>query len=282
MSLIRNQAGLSSDRRVAGASERILKHSPLKPALAIVLGSGLRTLLDHFQIAAEIPYSEIPGFPRLRVPGHEPRIVSGRWGSVPLFIVCGRAHYYEGHSMDAITFPIRVLAKCGIRTLLLTNAAGGINPKFRTGDLMILTDHINWMGVNPLRGAPDGDAPPFVDLSQVYDPELSASLLLAGKAARIPLQKGTYLAVSGPTYETPAEIRAFASLGADAVGMSTVPEAVVARSCGVRVAGLSLITNLAAGRNREPLSHAEVLKTAKSSGQKLAALLTRFLPLVQQ
>jgi purine-nucleoside phosphorylase len=186
----------------------------------------------------------------------------------------GRAHFYEGHPMERVTFAVRTLAAFGITDLLLTNAAGGINKTFRPGDFMVLTDHINFMGANPLRG---GDAsspeasvtgasqplPRFVDLTQVYDAKLSALLFRAGKRCNLKLQRGVYLAVSGPSYETPAEVRAFGRLGADAVGMSTVPEAIVARQCGLNVAAVSCITNLAAGISKENLSHAEVLETAE-------------------
>jgi purine-nucleoside phosphorylase len=170
-----------------------------------------------------------------------------------------------------VTFAVRALAAFGIRDLLLTNAAGGINPDFRRGDFMVLTDHINFMGANPLRGAPH-----FVDLTRVYDARLSALLFRAGKNCNLKLQRGVYLAVSGPSYETPAEIRAFARLGADAVGMSTVPEAIVARQCGLNVAAVSCITNLAAGISKEDLSHAEVLKTAGQAGTLAGKLLKNF------
>lgn len=178
--------------------------------------------------------------------------------------------------MERVTYAVRTLAAFGIRDLLLTNAAGGVNRRFRTGDFMVLTDHINFMGANPLRGEASPDLPRFVDLTQVYDPKLSALLHRAGRAGGVKLRRGVYLAVSGPSYETPAEIRAFARLGADAVGMSTVPEAIVARQCGLRVAALSCITNLAAGIGRSPLSHVEVLETAKQVKTAAAAVLKHF------
>jgi purine-nucleoside phosphorylase len=177
-------------------------------------------------------------------------------------VLSGRAHFYEGHPMERVTFAVRALAAFGIRDLLLTNAAGGINQKFRAGDFMVLTDHINFMGTNPLRGPVVPDRPRFVDMTQVYDTELRVLLFRAGKSCNLRLQHGVYLAMSGPSYETPAEIRAFARLGADAVGMSTVPEAMVARQCGLNVAAVSCITNPAAGRGKGHLSHTEVLKTA--------------------
>jgi purine-nucleoside phosphorylase len=194
-------------------------------------------------------------------------------------LLSGRAHFYEGHPMEVVTFPIRVLAAFGVSALLLTNAAGGIHRRLRPGDFMCLSDHINLMGVNPLRGAPVPGLERFVDLSEVYAPELRRLLAVAARKARARLHSGVYLAVSGPSYETPAEIRAFARLGADAVGMSTVPEAIVARQCGLRVAGLSCITNLAAGRARGALSHSEVLETAARVRQTAAALIEHFVKL---
>lgn len=178
-------------------------------------------------------------------------------------VLSGRAHYYEGYPMAQVTFAVRAVAAYGIRDLLLTNAAGGVNRSLRPGDFMVLTDHINLMGANPLRGEPVPGLPRFVDLTCAYDPGLRRLLRLSGRECGLKLRTGTYLAVCGPSYETPAEIRAFARLGADAVGMSTVPEVIVARQCGLKVAALSCITNLAAGRSRATLSHAEVLETAE-------------------
>ena len=250
--------------------------TPLRPTLALVLGSGFQQAVAGLQIERDISYSKLAGFPQPTVDGHVGKLLIGRLAGTPVLVLCGRAHYYEGHAMDTVTFPIRVLARFGIRDLLLTNAAGGIHRRLRPGDFMLLTDHINAMGANPLRGARTDEGPRFVDLTQTYDPELAR---LLGKAARqIPLRlrRGVYLAVSGPSYETPAEIRAFARWGADAVGMSTVPEAIVARQCGLAVAGLSCITNLAAGRGRNPLSHAEVLGAGDRAKAAAARLLERF------
>jgi purine-nucleoside phosphorylase len=193
-----------------------------------------------------------------------------------LLILRGRIHYYEGHPIERVTFPVRVMAALGIRELLLTNAAGGIKAGLKPGDLMAVTDHINLMGVNPLRGKPLPGLPQFVDLTRVYDPGLIRRLAEAGKRSGVPIKQGIYLAVSGPTYETPAEIRAFAKLGADAVGMSTVPEAIVARQCGLGVAAISCITNFAAGLSPNPLSHKEVLETAVKTGATAGKLLRAF------
>jgi purine-nucleoside phosphorylase len=200
----------------------------------------------------------------------------GHLGKTPVLVLSGRAHFYEGHEMERVTFATRTLAAFGVTDLLLTNAAGGLNRRFRAGDFMVLTDHINLMGANPLRGPAIKGLPRFVDLTEAYDKKLRELLFRAGKTCNLKLQRGVYLAVSGPSYETPAEIRAFARLGADAVGMSTVPEAIVARQCGLRVAGVSCITNLAAGISREKLSHAEVLETADKVKVLAAQLLKKF------
>jgi len=271
------------------ASARLKTISPLRPTLAIVLGSGFHHVLAELRVAKKISYSKIPGFPKPTVSGHAGELVFGHLGKTPVLVLSGRAHFYEGHPMECVTFAIRALAEFGIRDLLLTNAAGGINKKFRVGDFMVLTDHINFMGANPLRPGVvaqasrlcegmqhTGETPVplqrFVDLTDAYNVGLRKLLLRAGTVSEIKLRQGVYLAVSGPSYETPAEIRAFAKLGADAVGMSTVPEAIAARQCGVNVAAVSCITNLAAGIGKEKLSHAEVLDTAarvKKSGAEL-------------
>jgi purine-nucleoside phosphorylase len=248
----------------------------VQPRLGMVLGSGFGGALGAVAVEARLSFDAIPGFAGATVAGHAGELVLGRLGGTPVCLLAGRAHYYEGHPLEVVTFPIRVLAALGIRDLLLTNAAGGIRRRFRPGDFMILTDHLNGMGANPLRGALNAGEPRFVDLSAVYDPALQDRLAVAGKRAGARVHRGTYLAVSGPSYETPAEIRAFARWGADAVGMSTVPEAIVARAAGLRVAGLSCITNVAAGLGDGPLSHAEVLATAGEARDQAVALLTAF------
>ena len=254
------------------AATHLKKLSPLRPMLAIVLGSGFHHALTELRVARKIAYAKIPGFPKPTVSGHAGELYFGHLGRTPVLVLSGRAHFYEGHDMERVTFATRTLAAFGITDLLLTNAAGGLNKKFRAGDFMVLTDHINFMGANPLRGASIPGLPRFVDLTETYDKKLRERLFQAGKISKLKLQRGVYLAVSGPSYETPAEIRAFATLGADAVGMSTVPEAIVARQCGLRVAAVSCITNLAAGISKENLSHTEVLETAervKKSGAQL-------------
>jgi purine-nucleoside phosphorylase len=258
------------------AAARLKKISPLRPTLAIVLGSGFHHALTELRVAKKISYAKIPGFPKPTVSGHAGELYFGHLGKTPVIILSGRAHFYEGHEMECVTFATRTLAAFGITDLLLTNAAGGINKNFRPGDFMVLTDHINCMGANPLRGAHIPGLPRFVDLTETYDKKLRELLFRAGKISKLKLQRGVYLAVSGPTYETPAEVRAYAKLGADAVGMSTVPEAVVARQCGLKVAGISCITNLAAGISKKNLSHAEVLETAEKVKVLAAQLLKKF------
>ena len=256
------------------AANMILKKSKLRPALGVVLGSGFAGALSRCTIVYEIPYAAIPGFPRLSVAGHQGKLCLCFLAKTPVVILSGRAHYYEGHSMEQVTFPVRVLAALGLKAVLLTNAAGGISSKLKQGDFMAVSDHINLMGANPLRGAAADHR--FVDLSQVYDPQLLRLLKKAAAKVKARFSTGVYLAVSGPSYETPSEIRAFAKLGADAVGMSTVPEAIVARQCGLRVAGLSCITNLAAGRSRANLSHEEVLAAGEKAKPTAALLLEHF------
>jgi purine-nucleoside phosphorylase len=262
-------AATPEGRAIRRAAAFIAAQCPLRPTLAIVLGSGFHHVVSELQVEARVAYRRLPGFPRPTVAGHAGELLLGRLGGTPVMVLSGRAHYYEGHALSVVTFAMRVLAACGVRDVLLTNAAGGLNRAFRAGDFMVLTDHINFMGANPLRGPALPDLPRFVDLTTAYDATLGQALRRAGKACRLRLHQGVYLAVSGPSYETPAEIRAFATLGADAVGMSTVPEVIVARQVGLRVAAVSCITNLAAGRTRQPLSHDEVLETAE--GAKFAA-----------
>jgi inosine/guanosine/xanthosine phosphorylase family protein len=240
------------------------------------LGSGFHPLLAALRADKTIAFARIPGFPRPTVSGHAGQVHFGHLARTPVMILSGRAHFYEGESMERVTFAVRALAAFGIRDLLLTNAAGGINRAFRPGDFMVLTDHINFMGVNPLRGPSLPGLKRFVDLSDTYDSGLRRLLLAAGKSTGVKLRRGVYLAVGGPSYETPAEIRAFRRLGADAVGMSTVPEAIVARQCGLRVAAVSCITNLAAGISRGKLSHDEVLTAAARVGATGSQWLKQF------
>ena len=263
----------SDAQRAAGQLRRL---SRLRPTLAVILGTGFHHVVTALAVDARVPYSKLRGFPPVGVSGHAGELLVGRLGGEPVMLLSGRAHFYEGHPMSVVTFPVRALAAYGIAKLLVTNAAGGIHRGFQVGDFMVLTDHINLMGANPLRGPLPQGRSRFVDLTCAYDPGLSRLLHRAGRLCDATLRSGVYLAVGGPSYETPAEIRAFARLGADAVGMSTVPEVLVARQCGLRVAGLSCITNLAAGRARQALSHEEVLQTAERVKHQAAKLLTNF------
>ena len=245
-----------------------------RPGLGIVLGSGLGALVDAAAVEAALSYAEIPHFPVSTAAGHEGRLVLGRLEDTPVAMMQGRVHLYEGYSAAQVTFPVRVMAALGVRTLILTNAAGGIARAFRPGDLMVITDHINLMGTNPLIG-PNDDAqgPRFPDLSRAYDPDLVALALRAGRDEGVSLRQGVYVAVSGPSYETPAELAMMARWGAAAVGMSTVPEVIVARHAGVRVLGISAITNVVHGA--EPPSHEAVLRAAREIEPRFVKVLRR-------
>ena len=258
------------------AAAHLKGRSQLRPTLAIVLGSGFHHVLTELKVDKKIPYAKILGFPRPGVSGHAGELYFGTLGGTPVIVLSGRAHFYEGHPMERVTFAVRTLAAFGIRDLVLTNAAGGVNKKLHAGDFMALTDHINLMGTNPLRGPAIPGLMRFVDLTDTYDTGLRLLLSRAARACGLKLRSGVYLAVSGPSYETPAEIRAFGRLGADAVGMSTVPEAIVARQCGLKVAGISCITNMAAGISKEKLSHTEVLETAERVKTQAATLIKNF------
>lgn len=261
---------------IENAAGTLRRATRLRPTLAIVLGSGFNAVAELIQIAARVSYRSIPGFPQAKVAGHQGNASIGHIKGTPVLLLCGRAHYYEGHRMETVTFPIRALAAFGIRDLLLTNAAGAINRRFRPGDFMMLSDHINGMGDNPLRGWTHAKRAPFVDLSEAYDGVLRTKLRAAARKAGVQLREGVYVALSGPSYETPAEIRAWRRLGADAAGMSTVPEVIVARHCGLRVAGLSCLTNWAAGIGRTALSHREVLETGRRAGSAACRLIEAF------
>ena len=260
----------------ATAAGKLKRLSRLRPTLALVLGSGFQHVLGELEVDEQISYAKLPGFPAVGVSGHAGELLIGLLGGAPVMVLSGRAHFYEGHPMTLVTFAVRTLAAYGVRDLLLTNAAGGVNRSFRPGDFMVVTDHINLMGTNPLRGAPWPGLQRFVDLTRTYDAGLRTLLQRAAGQCRLKMRSGVYMALCGPSYETPAEIRAFARLGADAVGMSTVPEAIVARQCDMRVAALSCITNVAAGRSKSLLSHAEVLETAERVKVLAAQLLKNF------
>lgn len=251
----------------------------LVPQIGVVLGSGLGSFADDFEDKVAIPYAELANFPRVSVPGHDGRLVLGRVEGEPVVAMQGRIHYYEGYSPSQVAFPSRVLCSLGIRALVVTNASGSVNPSFRPGELMAIVDHINLAGWNPLVGPNDDRlGPRFPDLSAAYDPALLALLLESGARQGIGLKKGVYAMLRGPSYETPAEIRALRVLGADAVGMSTVPEVIVARHMGVKVAGLSCITNLAAGIGPKALTHEEVALTATRAAGVFNSVLRAFVP----
>lgn len=253
------------------------------PEIGIVLGSGLGGLADLIEAPVCVNYRDLPGFPVSTAPGHKGRFVCGQLCGRSVLCMQGRLHYYEGHPMSAIALPVRVMKALGVQALILTNACGGVNYDFSVGDIMILDDHINMMGFNPLIGANADDfGPRFPDMSTVYSPALRAVADAAGAALGIPLRHGVYLGYSGPSFETPAEIRAFRLLGADAVGMSTVPEAIAASHCGLPVLGISLITNMAAGMGEKHLDGEHVIAIANRRAKVLEALvqeIVRTIPL---
>ena len=249
------------------------------PAAAVVLGSGLGVLAERLTDATTIPYDLIPHFPTVSVAGHLGNVLVGRLAGAPVLMLQGRFHYYEGHDLEAVTFPARVLRAAGVETLILTAATGGINTAYRPGDLMLLNDHLNLIGHNPLRGPNDDRlGPRFPDMTAVYDPGLRA--IVRAEAARlgIALHEGVYAALPGPSYEAPAEIRMLRTLGADVVGMSTVPEAIVARHAGLRVLAFALVTNAAAGVTGAAITHDEVLVEGRRAGERLGALIEAVLP----
>lgn len=253
------------------------------PRVALVLGSGLSNVADGIEQPLIIPYEELDGFPVSTVQGHRGRLVIGRLQGTAIACLQGRHHAYEGHHAQQIALPIRTLQELGCRTLLLTNAAGSLHTALSPGNLMAIRDHINWAGVNPLVGDNDETiGPRFVDMSNAWDAELRATLHRAAAGSGVTLHEGVYVMARGPNFETPAEVQALARLGGDAVGMSTVPECLVARHCGMRVAGVSLITNLGAGLDeRASLSHEETLSEGADAATRIARLLSEFLPLTE-
>ncbi|MGA9668472.1 MAG: purine-nucleoside phosphorylase [Terracidiphilus sp.] len=261
------------------------KLGPITPKIGIVLGSGLGAVADAVADPILAPYAEIPHFPQSTVVGHSGRIVAGLLGGVPVVVMQGRVHFYEGYTPQQVTFPMRVLGALGLRAVVLTNAAGGIKDGYHLGQLVALADHINFMGFNPLNGPNEprfGFQPStglrFFDMTEAYSKRLRSLAHDAAEAEGFPLDEGVYLAVPGPSFETPAEIRAFRTLGATLVGMSTVPETIVARHMGIEVLGISCVTNLAAGLGATPLSHEEVFETGRQVENRLARLLERLVP----
>jgi len=264
--------------KVVESAEYIRKRLVLKPRIGIVLGSGLGPLVNQVEEQIEIDYKDIPNFPVPTVEGHAGKLVAGTIGGKPVLVMKGRFHYYEGYDISQVVFHIRVFKLLGIRDLLVTNAAGGINRDFSPGDLMLITDHISFFAPSPLRGKNlDEFGVRFPDMSEAYSKELIAMAERTAGELGIKLQKGVYSFTQGPMYETPAEIRALRILGADAVGMSTVPEVIAARHAGMRVLGISCITNMAAGILEQPLSHQEVMETAKKVETKFVALVSNLI-----
>jgi purine-nucleoside phosphorylase len=240
----------------------IRSRTSIQPQVGLVLGSGLGNVVDSITIETAIPYNEIPGAKSSTVMGHQGRLVIGHAGKLPVVIMQGRVHFYEGYEMNEVTFLARVLGRLGIKQLIVTNAAGGVNTSYVPGDLMLISDHINFSGINPLRGPNVEDlGVRFPDMSETYTPSLRELAKCVAAANGIDVKEGVYLFVSGPSYETPAEIRAFRTIGADAVGMSTVPEAVVMGHMGIPLLGISCITNMAAGILKQKLNHQEVIET---------------------
>jgi len=255
----------------------IRSRSSFKPRIGVILGSGLGAFVDQVKIEATLPYDEIPGFIAPTVKGHGGRLILGTCGNTPVAVLQGRVHYYEGHSMTAVVHPTRTIAMLGIECLLLTNSAGGLDPQMRSGDFMIIDDHINLMGDNPLKG-PNLAAlgPRFPDMTEAYDRKLNDKMEEVLTKHGIRHSRGIYCAVSGPTYETPAEVRYLQLIGGRAVGMSTVPESIAANHLGLRVCALSCITNPAAGISKTKLSHDEVTETAKMVENKFSAFMKDF------
>jgi len=260
--------------RAEHAARAIRAQVSLEPRVAVVLGSGLGGFADDFGDAVTIPYEDIPGFVRSTAQGHAGRLVVGKIDQLPILAMQGRVHYYEGYTLEEVTFPIRTFKLLGVKTIILTNAAGGINVQLSQGALMVISDHMNLMGTNPLRGPNDERfGPRFPDMSAVYSPALQEIVIEAARDMEVEVRRGIYAALAGPNYETPAEIHMLRNFGADAVGMSTVPEAIVARHMDMEVLGISCITNMAAGIGDEPINHDEVMET----GNRVRSTFTQLL-----
>ena len=259
------------------AAKAIRKRASLEPKVGIILGSGLGGLSKSIADAVRIPFSEIPGFPEVTVAGHEGAVIVGSLGGREIVALSGRFHVYEGHPAALAAFPVRVFHALGARDLFVSNAAGGISPKLAVGDLMMISDHLNLMGTNPLVGEAQEGEVRFPDMTDAYNPGLRWLLRTTAESLGIKLREGVYAGLLGPSYETPSEVRMLRLLGADAVGMSTVPEVIVARALGMRVAGVSCITNAAAGVTGAALSHEEVLETTNQVSASFESLVTEFL-----
>jgi len=259
---------------IKSAHDFIEKSIEIKPETGIVLGSGLGDFADSLEDRVVIPYEEIPYFKKVRVKGHAGNLVYGFISGKPIAVLQGRYHFYEGHDIKDVVFPVRVLCSLGIRNLIITNAAGGINSNFAPGDLMVIRDHLNLMGDNPLTGDNEEKlGQRFPDMSNIYDLIISDKILSVARSMGISIKSGVYAGLRGPSYETPAEIRMLKTIGADSVGMSTVPESIAAKHMGINIAGISCITNYAAGISDQPLDHKEVTETANRVKKDFIALL---------
>jgi purine-nucleoside phosphorylase len=264
--------------RAEHAARTIRARTTLKPRIALVLGSGLGGFADEFEDAVVIPYREIPGFVSSTAQGHAGSLVVGKVDDIPVAAMQGRVHSYEGYSLEEVTFPIRTFKLLGIDTVILTNAAGGVDVQLKQGALMVISDHLNLMGMNPLRGPNDERfGPRFPDMSEVYSRELQELVTDEARALGVTVRRGIYAALAGPSYETPAEIHMMRAFGADAVGMSTVPEAIVARHMSMNVVGISCITNMAAGISEQTINHQEVMETGQMVRESFTQLLRRII-----
>ncbi len=260
-------------KNISEAADFIKSAAPCLPSTAIILGTGLGKLADEIETREEIPYSDIPNFPTTTVEGHKGKLIFGKLAGKDVMGMQGRFHYYEGYSMEEVTFPVRVMKALGVANLFVSNASGGMNPEFEVGDLMIITDHINFFPDSPLRGRNIGYGPRFPDMSEAYSKELIAKAKQAAKELGICVREGVYVGTQGPAFETPAEYRMFRMLGADAVGMSTVPEVIVARHCGMKVFGISVITDLGVEGKITTVTHDDVQKAADAAQPKMAAIM---------
>jgi purine-nucleoside phosphorylase len=263
--------------RLDALEAAVRRRSALVPDLGIVLGSGLGGLADDLEDAVAIPFDELPGWPAATAPGHFGRLMLGLLGGRPVVMLQGRFHLYEGHDVGLVVEPVLLFQRLGAKAVVLTNAAGGLDPGYRPGTLMVIRDHINFTGRNPLIG-PNADSigPRFPDMTTAWSPRLRTRLHAAGEAEGVEMEEGVYLALPGPSFETPAEVRLFAGFGGHAIGMSTVVECIAARWAGLEVCGVSLITNAGAGYTGEPLSHEEVLAAGAEAGPRLGRVIRRF------
>ncbi|MCQ6274839.1 purine-nucleoside phosphorylase [Bacillus sp. V3B] len=255
----------------------------IQPKVGLILGSGLGVLADEIEQPVKIKYTDIPSFPESTVEGHAGQLVIGELQGLPVLAMQGRFHYYEGYGLDQVTFPVLVMKELGIETLVVTNAAGGVNPSFSPGDLMLITDHINNVGANPLIGPNNQEyGVRFPDMSTAYNQQIQAIAKKAATKLGLSLQEGVYVWNSGPSYETPAEIRMLQKLGGDAVGMSTVPEVIVARHAGMNILGISCISNMAAGMMDQPLSHDEVMETTEKVREQFLSLVKEIISIMKE